>query len=172
MQTRRYLYVNNEDLSKILYDDDTVLVLNAPINFTTLCYQFELQNSNNVNFLKVQSRSSPIVANVLSLLQEPENKVQKKRPNVVNIKSEFEEPERKKRHYDDDDGDLVTAEILFKKFSSDVAADAADHDEVPSEKELDRLIHLSPLRFNQDYSFGLMENEGISDLFDVKPISV
>jgi hypothetical protein len=38
--------------------------------------------------------------------------------------------------------------------------------------ELDRLIHLSPLRFNQDYSFGLMENEGISDLFDVKPISV
>jgi hypothetical protein len=29
---------------------------------------------------------------------------------------------------------LVTAEILFKKFSSDVAADAADHDEVPSEK--------------------------------------
>jgi hypothetical protein len=39
MQTRRYLYVNNEDLSKILYDDDTVLVLNAPINFTTLCYQ-------------------------------------------------------------------------------------------------------------------------------------
>lgn len=52
----------------------------------------------------------------------------------VNIKSEFEEPERKKRHYDDDDGDLVTAEILFKKFSSDVAADAADHDEVPSEK--------------------------------------
>lgn len=29
------------------------------------------------------------------------------------------------------------------------------------------MIDLSPLGFNQDYAFGLLENEGISDLFDV-----
>ena len=39
IQTRRYLYVNNEDLSKIYIEDNTVLVLNAPIDVTTICYQ-------------------------------------------------------------------------------------------------------------------------------------
>ncbi|RZC39166.1 transcription factor E2F5-like [Asbolus verrucosus] len=169
MQTRRYLYVNNEDLSKIFQEDETVLVLNAPINVTSVRYQ----GSNNVNFLKVQSRGSPIVANILSSAQEPEVRPQRKRHNqtTVNVKSEPEEPDSKKKHYDEDDADLIAAEILFKKISSDITADNSYYKDLSPEKGLDPFIRLSPLCFNQDYSFGLLENEGIGDLFDVEPVS-
>ncbi|KAJ3643073.1 hypothetical protein Zmor_025809 [Zophobas morio] len=168
IQTRRYLYVNNEDLSKIYIEDNTVLVLNAPIDVTTICYQ----SSNNVNFLKIQSRGTPVAANILSILQDPEAQMQRKRSHRVSVKSEIEQPDCKRRHYEDDEhGDLIAAEILFKKISNDVST-TPDCKDFLTEKESCSSINLDPLGFNQDYTFDLLENEGVRDLFDINSIPV
>ncbi|XP_044269603.1 transcription factor E2F4 [Tribolium madens] len=170
IQTKRYLYVNNEDLSKVFVGDaETVIVLNAPTDVTTVGYQ---KNANNSNFLKVQSRGSPIIANILTLAPEPEIRIQRKRPKAC-VNAETEEPQPKKSHYDEDmHGDLIAAEILFRKISSDIGKESTDCDDLLSEKGLYPLIDLSPLGYNQDYAFGLLEEEGISDLFDVASIPV
>ncbi|EFA09573.1 transcription factor E2F5 [Tribolium castaneum] len=169
IQTKRYLYVNNEDLSKVFMEDETVILLNAPTDVTTIGYQ---KNANNANFLKVQSKGSPIIANILSLAPEPEIRVPRKRPKA-SVKTESEEPESKKSHYDEDvHGDLIAAEILFRKISSDIGKESNDCEDLLAEKGLYPLIDLSPLGYNQDYAFGLLEEEGISDLFDVTSIPV
>lgn len=39
VQTRRYIYVSSQDLADVYQEDDTVVVINAPLNMTTVKYQ-------------------------------------------------------------------------------------------------------------------------------------
>lgn len=46
IQNKRYLYVNNEDLSKVFLEDETVILLNAPIDVTTIGFQVTIHLSS------------------------------------------------------------------------------------------------------------------------------
>ncbi|KAJ8967313.1 hypothetical protein NQ317_013782 [Molorchus minor] len=90
LETRNYLYITNEDFSKCYDDDDTVLIINTPINNTTVKYQ----NSEDSHQVKVKSTGMPIVSNMLLNSQEEEIKHNTKRP--LSCTSEVpEEPNRK-----------------------------------------------------------------------------
>lgn len=59
----------------------------------------------------------------------------------VNIKTEAEEPEPKRSHFDEDEqGDMIAAEILFKKISSDIGKEIAECDDLYERGE--RLVRL------------------------------
>lgn len=92
--------------------------------------------------------------------QEAEFRQSRKRHIVNDL-----DPPAKKKRYEDDDADLIAAEILFKKISSDISTEIDFYQEMSAER--DPFIRLSPVGFNHDYSFGLLDNEGISDLFDI-----
>ncbi|KAJ8944050.1 hypothetical protein NQ318_016248 [Aromia moschata] len=134
-------------------DGDTIIIINTPVNNTTIKYQ----NSDDSFQLRVKSSGKPIVANLVTDVPvEEDNRPTRKRP-VTCIKRDPEEPDNKKRLVinTDDDPELAAAEILFKKVS-----------------DPDPFLRLSPLPLNQDYTFGLLETEGASDLFDVTSVSV
>ncbi|XP_018568044.1 transcription factor E2F5 [Anoplophora glabripennis] len=162
LETKNYLYVTNEDFSSCYEDNDTVIVVNTPVNNTNVKYQ----NSEDSYQLKIKSSGAPIVANLLTESTETEeSRINRKR--TYTIKRETEEPERKRRFLinSEEDPELVAAEILFRKVSSD-----SYQTDVISDFS-DPFLRLSPLPLNQDYSFGLLETEGASDLFDIASVT-
>ncbi|KAJ8967502.1 hypothetical protein NQ314_002817 [Rhamnusium bicolor] len=144
LETKKYLYVTDEDFSNCFDDSDTVLVINTPINNTNV----KFQDSEDSYQLKIKSSGSPI------------------------IKKEIEEPDKKRQLISniEEDPELVAAEILFKKVSNNVSNEGSYQTDLNSEFS-DPFLRLSPLPLNQDYSFGLLETEGASDLFDITSVS-
>ncbi|KAG5892243.1 hypothetical protein JTB14_014613 [Gonioctena quinquepunctata] len=160
IETKKYLYVTNEDFSNIYDNLNAVLVINTPVNNSNI----NLQRLNDSFQLKISSSTTPIATSLLCDTSRKRNNRTVKRehqPKIENV-----EPSSKRLHwsYKEEDPDLITAEILFKKHNSTVRNGEDSSYENETEYPF---VRLSPLPVNQDYNFGLMESEGASDLFDV-----
>lgn len=162
VKTKRHLYVNFEDF-KNFDKDDIIFVINAPLNFTNIKYQ----NLNESYILKVTSKRSPIFTKVLTDLQMDENNGDtgnNELSNTINRKrkrnSKNKPIEMKRKYVFNDDDELLTAEILFKKYPY------CDQEMVSTKEDSEEILRLSPQPFLHEYSFSLLESEGASDLFD------
>lgn len=157
---KKYIYVTKEDLKEVISNDNNVIILNAPLNVTRIKIQV-----NDTYNLKVYSNTSPIHAKLLNDLDETSNESEintsnRKRPaeNSSNNRSE----KRRKLTGVEDDPELITAEILFRKLPNlEYESDYNRHSFLP----------LNPHLYKIDYTCVLYENEGINDLFDDNSIS-
>lgn len=80
------------------------------------------------NLLKLQSKGSPILAHILTNFEEPKDNQSSRKRAAIPVKQEPEEPEIKKKHLEDDDADLIAAEILFRKISSNIKPETSYFD--------------------------------------------
>ncbi|CAH1154073.1 unnamed protein product [Phaedon cochleariae] len=166
LETKKFLYVEDEDFADIYDSNDRVLIVNAPVNKCSV----KLQPSTDLFHLKVTSSTTPIATNLLCDSLQTKNGLSRKRPILFQGKHEIsDEPEIKKINssqtvLSDEDPDLITAEILFKKHTSrDMNYEISSSDT----KNRYSFIPLSPLTINEDYNFGLLDCEGANELFDI-----
>ncbi|CAH0554590.1 unnamed protein product [Brassicogethes aeneus] len=159
LQTKKFLYITKDDFSTTYDDNQTVLIVNTPINKTNV----KFQNVQELYNLRIRSTDTPIIANLLNekYCNDIDEDIQK---NIIRKRTNnsYMPPEKRRCYSHDDDPDLITAEILFKTMSNNVP-----HIKEDDLCEEDPFLRLSPIPLSQDYSFGLLESEGISDLFDV-----
>ncbi|KAF7288022.1 hypothetical protein GWI33_000076 [Rhynchophorus ferrugineus] len=160
IDAKKYLYLTKDDFKKCYANDRTVFIINTPVNDTSIKYQ----NGYNSFNLRIKSSKNPIIAHVLSEKISDFQKLSRKRSGD-SLKDDFEELDVKKRIVYDDP-DIITAEILFKKISRDRCSKKNEH--YSGHKHF---VRLSPVPFSSDYCFGLLENEGACDLFDIPKLS-
>ncbi|KAF5273797.1 hypothetical protein FQA39_LY00912 [Lamprigera yunnana] len=162
IDNKHFLYLTSDDFNKCYGIDDTLAIVNTPLNSTL---QLENSEASGLLHFKVTSTNTPITVNMR--LHPDANKNTTKRTyekafknfcnsniDCKNIKKEAE-----------DDPDLATAEIIFHKSTDDrsenlVYDNHVKDDEIP-------FVKLSPRATNRDYRFSLSETEGASDMFDV-----
>ncbi|KAF2885669.1 hypothetical protein ILUMI_20520 [Ignelater luminosus] len=167
IDTKKYLYATNEDLINCFGNDDAIVVLSTPLN-SSIQLDNPPSSPGGALQLTVKSSGNPIIANVRQENKETTKKRTYERA-FKNITQENIEPIIKKQESADDDPDLATAEILFKKESA-INNEHSHYDEY-STRHINRpFLRLSPLPTNRDYRFSLSEIEGVGDLFDIASV--
>ncbi|GJQ85257.1 E2f2 [Trypoxylus dichotomus] len=170
IDSKKYLYATKEDFVECFGTNDKIITLNAPFDTNVQI----LENKTSFS-IKLKSPSTPIKACV-SIDTEEKNS-ERKRPHdeafsIDTIKVEADDIEYKRKtstirqspHESDEDSELVTAEILFKKST---AFEIKDKEQFTNVNGSDSFLRLSPLPGAHDFYYSLLETEGISDLFDV-----
>ncbi|XP_060529134.1 transcription factor E2F5 [Cylas formicarius] len=154
LNTKKFLYVTNDDFNSCYSPDNTVFVINTPVNQTTV----KFQNGKDTFNLKLKSSGDPIVAHLLCDQSfEKNSTVSRKRHKTV--EENQEEPESKKQLMEYNDPDIATAQILFRKSPTRLSSCPIS--------EYEPFLRLSPIPLTEDYSFGLLEGEGACNLFDI-----
>ncbi|CAH1979927.1 unnamed protein product [Acanthoscelides obtectus] len=113
LETKKYLYITNEDLRKLYDSEDRVIVINASLHTS----QFRFQNENDGNSFRFGVKSSsPVVASVLQPDVETDSiRLSRKRLYSDSISVKDPEDVRIKKTHLDDDPDVIAAGILFKR---------------------------------------------------------
>ncbi|XP_056639186.1 transcription factor E2F5-like [Diorhabda sublineata] len=155
IETRRYLYVTDTDFSTQFSNNDTVVLINTPVNSSTVRFE---HNEDSFQ-LQFNSKTIPISSSILSNNARDEEGNSKKRKRVTI------EPDPKYTNNEDDDPDILTAQILFKKHRSNRFDLYNNWLEENPEYE-SSFITLNPVPLHPDYNFSLLESEGAADLFD------
>ncbi|KAK5644766.1 hypothetical protein RI129_006066 [Pyrocoelia pectoralis] len=160
LDNKKFLYLTNEDFNKCFGHDDSLALINTPLNSS-----LKLENSQHpgVIQLKVTSSSTPIMVNMR--LHPDENKKAKKRTYERAFKNNNIEFVCKKQEAVDDP-DIAAAEVIFHR-STDPRGENLLYEDLSSKQVDSPFIRLSPQPTNRDYRFSLSEVEGASDMFDV-----
>ncbi|KAL1490926.1 hypothetical protein ABEB36_011597 [Hypothenemus hampei] len=161
LETSKFLYVTSEDFASCYSNEDTVCVIQAPINGTNI----KFTRDEDLYNLKVKSTEKPLNAHLLTdvCLNDNGKIHRRKRVSRENKFATDNKTACKKLKYDD--SEFATAEILFGKASREHDHIKFTPDEIMSDSE--PFLRLSPVPLSQEYSFGLMDNEGACDLFDI-----
>ncbi|CAH1104270.1 unnamed protein product [Psylliodes chrysocephalus] len=166
LETRKYLYVTDEDFSQRFDSNDRVVIVNTPINNSTV----KFENSEDLFQLTFNSSTTPILSTLLGEIPKDDHGNTRKRKRVIHLKQESEDTHSNRIEFInkdrvEDDPDLIAAEILFKKHKGSYyegqsrLVDQNGND--PSS-----FVPLSPVQLSQDYNFGFLDTEGATDLFD------
>ncbi|XP_050310943.1 transcription factor E2F5 [Anthonomus grandis grandis] len=157
IDTSKYLYVTSEDFANCYSKDRTILVINAPINQTSI----RLMNEGDCYDLRVESAGGPMEARLLTEnCLDNKVKTPRKRPKMTDSDT-VGILRNKRRHKVVSNSDYLTAEILFGK------TQLFNSEDNNSELECESFVTLKPAIAHQEYSFGLSDNEGACDLFDL-----
>lgn len=167
LETKKYLYLTKDDFFGHFGNEKSVIVLNAPLQFTCVKYQKPLNDTEKINnYLKIKSSASPIQA-YLAVDIEPISVKRKERNPIELIEKDPDDlPHKRRKLYGDDDSDLITAEIIFGNNNKNIKQ-VLNLDE-SLEENMPGFLRLSPVPFSEEYNFGLSDSEGISDVFDVQ----
>ncbi|KAI4461000.1 transcription factor e2f [Holotrichia oblita] len=168
IDSKKYLYATKEDFVECFGTNDRIIALNTPFDTNVQI----LENKTSFS-IKLKSPSIPIKACVS--IDNVERVTERKRQhdeafNIDKVKIESDDVEYKRRttavkpnpHDSDEDSELITAEILFKK-----SREIESENEERRNNGSDSFVRLSPLPGAHDFYYSLLETEGINDLFDV-----
>ncbi|XP_045474339.1 transcription factor E2F5-like isoform X2 [Harmonia axyridis] len=156
IETKKLLYVNHDDFKNCFCEDQTVIVVNCPVEETSV----KFQNINEHYNLKLKSCSNSMTTYLLTGA-DPPTQMKKKETSVKKEPDEYESPPKRKK-FEIEDEDLATAEIIFRNNKNR----KRNYDILP--EGVEPFLRLSPSPLNQDYNFGLDVTEGVLDLFDNK----
>lgn len=125
LDNTRYLYLTTDDFARCFGNNKSVIAMNVPLNSNLQCGQTEGVVESYT--LKVRSASSPITANIIEENGCIRNGQGGKRTREVSDRLDLEEPSNKRTKptetdsqnvENEEDTDLVTAEVLFRKQQS------------------------------------------------------
>lgn len=125
LDNTRYLYLTTDDFVRCFGKNKSVVAMNVPLNSNLQCGQAE--GAAQSYALKVRSTSSPITASIIEENGCIRNGQGGKRTREVSERLDLEEPGNKRMKPtetdgqdadNEDDSDLVTAEVLFRKQQS------------------------------------------------------
>ncbi|CAG9831918.1 unnamed protein product [Diabrotica balteata] len=161
LETRQYLYLTDEDFSNHFSSSDTVVIVNTPVNNSSVTFE-NVEDSFQLHF---NSSTTPITTRLLGDVPADDQGNSKKRKRLLLQTSEDDSNSSDLKFIDEEDPDIVTAQILFKKHKSSYYSQ--NRRTVDQDLDVDSpFVTLSPASFHQDYNFGLLETEGATDLFD------
>ncbi|XP_066249190.1 transcription factor E2F5-like [Euwallacea similis] len=160
LEASKHLYVTSHDFTSCCNVENTVCIINTPINETSIKFAQAHESSFSLN---VKSTGRPINAHLLLEKSFSEKEVWPKKRPKEHEKDKLESPDKKKCKFMDDP-DFVTAEILFGKNKEVKDPYCFDSEIIHG---CNPFLSLSPVPLVQEYAFGLLENEGACDLFDI-----
>ncbi|CAG9860791.1 unnamed protein product [Phyllotreta striolata] len=161
LESRKHLYVTDDDFSRNFDNDDTVIVVNTPVNNSSIRFN----NTTDSFQLKFTSSTTPIYSSVLRDVPEDERESQRKRKRKLDPSENSNTNHFENVHKDRSDPDIAAAEILFKKHKG-AYCNAYNQTINSNDSDVSSFIPLNPIHLRHNYRFALKETEGATDLFD------